>query len=111
MSKQLAILATSILLATSASAEVTVGGFPACTSKAHYLEMMSALLSDDTHALDYLERQGVCVMMETGIPVTILERGWNWTKARLYGGKGGTIVVVVWAPIEGFAESAKEPTP
>ena len=84
----------------SAGAETTQGKYVVCLSEKAYDEMSTALAKEDTAALKFLEKQGLCFFLKEGLQASVLDRDWTGgVKARIYVGDSA---VVVWGPMEAF---------
>ncbi|OOZ41631.1 hypothetical protein BOW53_02830 [Solemya pervernicosa gill symbiont] len=87
----------SLLIASgTASAEQLKGGYPGCISEDLFDQMVSALVKKDDRAVGYLLKNG-CVMAKSGLPITVLDRGWGTSKVRVYIGDQS---VVLWTNSE-----------
>lgn len=72
-----------------------------CVSEQTFDELTTAIVVQDTAALNYLVKRGVCLVLKEGLQASILDRGWSGqVKARIYMGDDA---VVIWGPMEEFA--------
>ncbi len=89
--KRIVVMVALLLIPISgaqAASGTLKGGYPACVTKALFDQIVTALVSKDENAFNYLMKSG-CVSTKAGLPVTILDWSFSGTaKVRVYvGGK------------------------
>lgn len=87
-----------ILTINIASADETVGGYPACISRDYFNQFVKAQINNDTQAADYLTSNQFCIISNSGIPITILDAGFGWRHVRAYATNG--VAIELWTNSE-----------
>ena len=96
----LCVVVSCLHLVALASAAHLKGSYPACLTEELLDEFTSAVVNKDERQFNYLLKNG-CIIAKSGVPISILDRGWTISKVRVY---VGDTSIILWTYNENIVQ-------
>tara|TARA_Y100001968_G_scaffold64483_1_gene55234 strand:+ start:10125 stop:10442 length:318 start_codon:yes stop_codon:yes gene_type:complete len=81
-----AVLVAVAFTSSGHAASLKDGGYVGCVSEEHLDQFITAAVSDDARAMDYLLNNMFCVPLSSQYQISVLDTGFTQVQFRLYVG-------------------------